>query len=1794
MNLNKYIGIPFVSGGREYSGCDCWGLARLFYKDELNIDLPSFSSEYTSTDSERMAELIAQYQEGWASRAQPEVGDLLLFRVFGVESHIGIYIGGSRFIHSIEGYASAVQSLESPEWKKRFVGAYTYSSGASLVAVPHPLKTIKHTTAVPAGTTVGDLKTWIQKEYNISSELDQKVIVFLNGQEVSDSVVIKDSDTLEYRALPGKSALRLILTIAIMYVGYTYFGISGMTGFKQVAAMTALSTATQLLVNAIVPIRPPESRDPGTPGEQYLLSGGQNQPNRYSTIPVVLGKVRLTPPLAANTYSSVVDNNDTYLHMLLCWGYGPVSVSDIRLGTTRLTDFDTTEKDAAGNPISSLLAYTYQGYSTETAAQALAAYGNKDVEQYYSGVKLTSDGTNDGSPWVEYTFDQEVRDISVAISFPQGLRRLAVKGSNAGKVYGTGVQLEIQYRSNIDLDWRNIYTYSLDSDKVVQVSAYPQFTNSAGQTIRLYTWYTVGLGPNGIVIVSGCPTQNINEDPNSTTLSLLASRSYSFTTGGTPSRYGSLPSDIIPLARYCTQILDYSSLDGLGENTYTSTWTAPGVVDFATFKNSDKYYYSIPNVGMATGEGTITIYAGYAEPKDATTEYLVAHLGIEGGLFYKRKDPFIYTTPVFSTSGLAKRYSVRVRRRNTDEQNPGGDDTYQNYHDAVLYTITGSKAATNIVVNPKNCKLALTGLKIKATDNINGSLEGINALVQTVALDYTGGAVTGRQWVQAVTNNPASLFRYILEHPASAQRVTNTSKLDLAAIERWHYFCQVNGYQYNGIVAEQKSLLEVLRDVCAAGRASPMLKDGKWTVVVDEPRNIISQHFTPHNSWGFESTKQLPRQPHAFRVVFQNERKSYQQDEIIVPNVGYTNDTAELFEELQFPGVTTSELAVKHARWHLAQLRLRPEVYTINTDMEYLVCNRGDLVRVSHDVPMWGTGTGRISGLSTNSIRIDEPVLLDQSKVYRIRVRTQTGASVVKTLVSVTSTGVYSEVFTTSQITENLSVGDLFIIGETSKESQELVVLSVEPFGDKNAKITLTDYSPEIYTLDLEGDSFYPPVYQTDITLPAKNLIKAITLKPTIIDIVSDESVLTELSPGNFRVNMRVFVAQQALSLAGFQYIEVQAKLAQDNSPSWPYRGFIEKGQTYLDVSDLIELEEYSIRARFIGEDTRTGPWSSIIYHTVVGKTSKPSQVSTPSAEVTSADGVLKISWPANLEKDIAGYEVRTSDIGWGNLEYVWKGNSTSTDLLAPAADVATRYYVKAYDYSLNYSSTANYVDVNVAAPGAVRSVSYKYSDTSNTNSNITVKWLPPEQGSLSIAYYTIEVIKPIFNGITPPPITIDANTTSVTVAADWVGSALFKITAVDIRNNTGALYEQYIQKQVPGAISSLTAEVVDNNVLLRWSLPETTSLPISHVLVKRGPTWQMPDRVIGEKDGTFTSVFELQGGSYLYWVAAVDTDSREGEPLAIPVTVSSPPDFVFNGEYTSELLSSDITNAVKQQNDGVVMLVNTAETFEQHFTSNAWTSPNDQVSAGYPIYAQPGILTSTYREVFDVGTVLGSSSITVSYLGYRLFGNAQVYCTIETSVNNVDWSPATVTQQLFTVNFRYVRVTITATQNDPGDLYVLTQLNVRLDNKQISDSGNVVSNAADALGTSFNFNKEFIDVTSITVSPNATVPVYATYNYTDEVIESNYSVTSNECTVVDSLHQYVIGDKVRLQFITGTGISGVYTVYGTSPTSYTVSMNTSDTSGTVSTYSQTVKVLAYDTSGNRTTVQISLSIRGY
>lgn len=129
MSTNQYIGIPYVIGGESLEGADCYGIAKLYSKNELGKILPTYM--YSNLDNEAVAELaIKSAQHGlgasWTKVEVPQHGDIVTFRIMGQEIHCGIMLNGSEFLHSLKGRMSCIEDLTHVNWKHRLTGVFRY------------------------------------------------------------------------------------------------------------------------------------------------------------------------------------------------------------------------------------------------------------------------------------------------------------------------------------------------------------------------------------------------------------------------------------------------------------------------------------------------------------------------------------------------------------------------------------------------------------------------------------------------------------------------------------------------------------------------------------------------------------------------------------------------------------------------------------------------------------------------------------------------------------------------------------------------------------------------------------------------------------------------------------------------------------------------------------------------------------------------------------------------------------------------------------------------------------------------------------------------------------------------------------------------------------------------------------------------------------------------------------------------------------------------------------------------------------------------------------------------------------------------------------------------------------------------------------------------------------------------------------------------------------------------------------------------------------------------------------
>lgn len=126
----NYIGLPYADLGRDRNGVDCWGLFRLVMWEQHGIDLPSYVDGYAgAAEKAEISALIggAKGHDYWcAVEIDIREFDVIVFRRGLQDSHIGVAVSATKFLHIVEGRCVVIEDFTKGRWAQRMVGAWRY------------------------------------------------------------------------------------------------------------------------------------------------------------------------------------------------------------------------------------------------------------------------------------------------------------------------------------------------------------------------------------------------------------------------------------------------------------------------------------------------------------------------------------------------------------------------------------------------------------------------------------------------------------------------------------------------------------------------------------------------------------------------------------------------------------------------------------------------------------------------------------------------------------------------------------------------------------------------------------------------------------------------------------------------------------------------------------------------------------------------------------------------------------------------------------------------------------------------------------------------------------------------------------------------------------------------------------------------------------------------------------------------------------------------------------------------------------------------------------------------------------------------------------------------------------------------------------------------------------------------------------------------------------------------------------------------------------------------------------
>ncbi len=127
-DLSDLVGIPFVEGGRTKEGADCYGIFVLAMERFGIFVPPAEVAPYASGEVNEAFREQVWRKRLWIPVSDPAAGDAVAMRndpdLAGLVQHFGVYLGGGKFIHTLEKTGSIISGVEHPFWKNRIAGFY--------------------------------------------------------------------------------------------------------------------------------------------------------------------------------------------------------------------------------------------------------------------------------------------------------------------------------------------------------------------------------------------------------------------------------------------------------------------------------------------------------------------------------------------------------------------------------------------------------------------------------------------------------------------------------------------------------------------------------------------------------------------------------------------------------------------------------------------------------------------------------------------------------------------------------------------------------------------------------------------------------------------------------------------------------------------------------------------------------------------------------------------------------------------------------------------------------------------------------------------------------------------------------------------------------------------------------------------------------------------------------------------------------------------------------------------------------------------------------------------------------------------------------------------------------------------------------------------------------------------------------------------------------------------------------------------------------------------------------------
>ena len=469
-------------------------------------------------------------------------------------------------------------------------------------------------------------------------------------------------------------------------------------------------------------------------------------------------------------------------------------------------------------------------------------------------------------------------------------------------------------------------------------------------------------------------------------------------------------------------------------------------------------------------------------------------------------------------SGLAPgQYTVKLERETSDYAD-------SNRIDQVYAGSVRSFKSAPPISKTRQKDLTIIAARVMATAKLNGVIDSFNYVASSFLPAHSPNGSGPLYWLNsAETRNPASMLLYALRG-RPAQQAVDSGDIDWPSVEAFYAWCEEHDYSCNAYLSESVPIAELARMIGSTARADILRIDSKISVVQDIERPARFQLFTPKNTISYSVTMFNADIPDAISLRYIDEKSGFAHNELPVYNTPDGNRVKEpdTIQKVDLWGITNDAQARRIGMYNYACLKNRPFVHTIETDIEYLIVNKGDWIQYAGDIALTGSAQGRIKGIIFADavcigVDTDEPVVMTEGRRHAVRIRLKNGTIILKEVIfdpgsrrekSITyfpgegndlyepfagdlyavdeKDNVYYEPRNVILFIEPIEgdeipiAGDIYAFGVRGYEALDLIITDIQPGQDLTAVLTCVEYSPEIF--DVDKPDFILPEFINRVT----------------------------------------------------------------------------------------------------------------------------------------------------------------------------------------------------------------------------------------------------------------------------------------------------------------------------------------------------------------------------------------------------------------------------------------------------------------------------------------------------------------------------------------------------------------------------------------------------------------------------------------------------------------------------------------------------------------------------------------